>query len=188
MHQRSATEAFAEQWRRLRQDLDRQVFGKRVRWLTIFLNPSTWVHVNYRFERAMYLATGRWWRVLRVAVLPIQALMYPWIGNCDISYMSDLGGGLAILHPALGVVIGRYVVVGEDCVFTGGNCLGWKERREGPFRLGARVRLGPNATVLGPVVLGDDVDVGAGAVVVHDFDGPGTLLGVPATPSTAGAA
>lgn len=50
---------------------------------------------------------------------------------------------------------------------------------------GDKLTLGANASVIGPVKLGDRVVVGAGAVIVPDFDGPCTLVGVPARPPAA---
>jgi serine O-acetyltransferase len=46
--------------------------------------------------------------------------------------------------------------------------------------LGDRCFVGVGASVLGPIVLGDDVLVGAGAVVLHDAPAGVTLVGVPA--------
>jgi acetyltransferase-like isoleucine patch superfamily enzyme len=55
-----------------------------------------------------------------------------------------------------------------------GNKDGWKATR-----IGNRVSIGSNATIL-PVSICDDVVIGAGAVVVHDIDVPGTYAGNPA--------
>ncbi|MEZ5176985.1 MAG: hypothetical protein R2746_01530 [Acidimicrobiales bacterium] len=96
----------------------------------------------------------------------------------EIDYRADIGPGLRILHPQLGVVVGARVVAGAGLILAGGNAVG-----DGAPRLGDHVQLGVNAVVVGDVVLGDGVVVGAGAVVVHDFAGPGTLVGVPARPA-----
>ena len=82
------------------------------------------------------------------------------------------------------------VEIGEDCFIghgvmfinddfaTGGPARGrkalWKSTR-----IGNRVSLGSNATLL-PVAICDDVVIGAGAVVTHDIDRPGIYAGNPA--------
>ena len=51
---------------------------------------------------------------------------------------------------------------------------GWRETK-----IGDRVRIGSNATIL-PVLICSDVIIGAGAVVTHDIITPGTYVGNPA--------
>jgi len=82
------------------------------------------------------------------------------------------------------------VTIGDDCVIahgvmfindtfaTGAPARGdrslWK-----PTRLGDRVFVGSNATIL-PVTICSDVVIGAGAVVTRDISVPGTYVGNPA--------
>jgi len=82
------------------------------------------------------------------------------------------------------------VEIGEDCfighgvmftndVFSGGGpARGRKEFWRGT-RVGNRVSVGSNATLL-PVRICDDVVIGAGSVVTRDIDEPGIYAGVPA--------
>lgn len=50
-----------------------------------------------------------------------------------------------------------------------------------PVRIGDRVWIGARATVLPGVTIGDDVVIGAGAVVARDCLKPGVYVGSPAT-------
>jgi acetyltransferase-like isoleucine patch superfamily enzyme len=82
------------------------------------------------------------------------------------------------------------VEIGEDCVIahgvmfindvyaTGGPARGRRELWKST-RVGARVSIGSNATIL-PVSICDDVVIGAGAVVTRDITEPGIYAGNPA--------
>ena len=74
--------------------------------------------------------------------------------------------------------IGHGVMFTNDSFSTGGPARG---RRElwGSTRIGNRVSIGSNATLL-PVQVCDDVVIGAGAVVTRDITEPGIYGGVPA--------
>ena len=88
------------------------------------------------------------------------------------------------------VFICELVTIGEDCFIshgakfvndlfaTGGPARGnralWKKTR-----IGSRVAIGTNATVL-PVDICDDVVIGAGAVVTRSITKPGVYAGNPA--------
>jgi acetyltransferase-like isoleucine patch superfamily enzyme len=82
------------------------------------------------------------------------------------------------------------VEIGEDCVVahgvmfindpysSGGPARGRRELWK-PTRVGARVAIGSNATIL-PVEICDDVVIGAGAVVTRNITEPGIYAGNPA--------
>jgi acetyltransferase-like isoleucine patch superfamily enzyme len=82
------------------------------------------------------------------------------------------------------VSLGDYCTVAHGVMFindlfaNGGPARGdkalWKS-----VRIGNRVSIGSNATVL-PVMICDDVVIGAGAVVTRDIPLPGTYVGNPA--------
>jgi acetyltransferase-like isoleucine patch superfamily enzyme len=82
------------------------------------------------------------------------------------------------------------VSIGEDCVVAhgvmfindtfsiGGPAKGRRELWK-TTRIGSRVSIGSNATIL-PVSICDDVVIGAGAVVTRDITQPGVYAGSPA--------
>jgi len=82
------------------------------------------------------------------------------------------------------------VTIGDDCVIAHGVMFindtfatGAPARGDrslwNPTRLGDRVFVGSNATIL-PVTICSDVVIGAGAVVTRDISVPGTYVGNPA--------
>jgi acetyltransferase-like isoleucine patch superfamily enzyme len=98
-----------------------------------------------------------------------------------------IGRGTKIQSHAF---ICELVTIGEDCVIshgvmfvndmfrTGGPARGDKTLWQ-PTTVGNRVSIGTNATVL-PVIICDDVVIGAGSVVTKDISEPGIYAGNPA--------
>lgn len=92
--------------------------------------------------------------------------------GCD-----DIGPGLMLMH-GFATTVGAQKI-GTDCQISQQVTIGYDDRGATPV-LGDRVRIGANAVVLGPITIGDDAVVGAGAVVVRDVP-PGVVVGgVPA--------
>ena len=95
----------------------------------------------------------------------------------------DLGPGLIIPHGH--VVIDGVVTIGRDCVINPWVTIGlsgsrrWGFDRRGPA-IGDRVHIGTGAKVLGPITVGDDVRIGANAVVIDDVPSRATVVGAPA--------
>jgi serine acetyltransferase len=124
------------------------------------------------------MAMGEGWSAARVALAPALFALRPWSGRCEINYHADLGRGLRVLHPTLGVVVSGKTVAGQNLTLVGGNCIGGRKAMDhGEIRLGDNVLLGANACVIGPIVVGDGVRVGAGAVVVRDVPDGEVLVG-----------
>jgi serine O-acetyltransferase len=124
---------------------------------------------------------GRLHVVFKFLLSPVLFLVRPWTGAADIHYRAEIGKGLKILHPALGVVVSGMTITGRNLVLTGGNCIGGRRAlRRGDVTLGDNVELGANAVILGPVRLGNNGRVGAGAVVTRDCGDDQVLVGIPA--------
>jgi serine O-acetyltransferase len=87
------------------------------------------------------------------------------------------GQRFIILH-SVGIVVNSAVVGGDDVVLESGVVIG-AEKGKSP-RLGNRLFVGSGAKILGEVTLGDDVTVGANAVVIKDVPGDVVVAGVPA--------
>ncbi|AZZ57040.1 serine O-acetyltransferase EpsC [Rathayibacter iranicus] len=122
-----------------------------------------------------------WWR--RGLRLPARLLSQAArvATGVEIHPGATIGRRLFIDH-GMGVVIGETARIGDDCLLYHGVTLGGKSgRRERRHpALGDRVVVGAGAVVLGPIVLGSDVSVGANAVVVRDAPDKAVLVGIPA--------
>ena len=91
-----------------------------------------------------------------------------------------LGPGLFIDH-GMGVVIGETAEVGKDVTLYQGVTLGAQTLHTGKRHptLCDNVIVGAGAKILGPVTVGEETVIGAGAVVVNDVPPHATVVGVP---------
>ncbi len=101
----------------------------------------------------------------------------------DIHPAAVIGPGLMIQHGT-DIVIGREVCIGRDAVLMNGVTLGGRMQGGDQFaqpRIGNGVVIGTGAKVLGGLRLGDDVRIGANAVVLAASGENGKVyVGVPA--------
>jgi len=134
----------------------------------------------YRLERGLFLIFGNFYRFLRVPLSPLLYLIEA-LSHVDINYHADIKGGLVILHHSMGVVINGGAIIGKNLTLTGGNVIGGKKSfKRGDFVIGDNCFLGANAVIMGPLIMGNSVAVGASACVVKDVPTDATVGGVPA--------
>jgi serine O-acetyltransferase len=86
------------------------------------------------------------------------------------------------IDHGMGVVIGETAEVGDDVMIYHGVTLGGRslKREKRHPTVGSRVTIGAGARILGPVYIGDDVQIGANSVVVKDVPAGAIATGVPA--------
>ena len=109
----------------------------------------------------------------------IRAIMR-WLFSCDIPYKAEIGKHTRFPHYALGVVIHKEAVIGNDCVIEQNVTIGGRSGIMSVPRIGDHVLIGAGAAILGPVIIGDYAKIGAGAVVLKDVPAYATAVGVPA--------
>lgn len=158
------------------------VNGKHWRWLTIWLGKGPCVLLSYRIDRFLFLLLGNAYVLIRPLFFPLFLFLRIMSCNHEIDYRADIGRGLKLLHPTLGFVVSGETIAGSGLVLTGGNCIGQRAKTRGKIRFGDNVSMGANAVVLGPVNIGNGCVIGAGAVVVRDCADHSTVVGVPAKP------
>lgn len=94
---------------------------------------------------------------------------------------AKIGKGLFIDH-GMGVVIGETAEVGDDVTIYHGATLGGTGKDTGKRHptVGNNVFIGSGAKLLGPINIGNNVKVGANAVVLIDVPDNSTCVGIPA--------
>ena len=104
--------------------------------------------------------------------------------GCDIAYQARIGPGLVLYHPT-GVVVGPACRIGSRARLMQGATIGSDavavgDALAGSPVIGDDVFVGPGAVIVGPVELGDRVQVGANSVVTSSFGAGVVLAGAPA--------
>ena len=159
------------------EDLDAAMAGDpaaRSRWEVALCYPGLHAVWGHRLAYRLWTSGHR-----LIARLVSQVARFA--TGVEIHPGAQIGRRLFIDH-GMGVVIGETAQVGDDVVLFHGVTLGGKTRHPTKRHptLGNRVMVGANATLLGPVVVGEGTRIGAGAVVTHDLPPGVVATGVPA--------
>lgn len=111
---------------------------------------------------------------------------YYWIKHRRLSQKTGmmiapntLAKGCLLMHPGFRR-IGQSSKVGENCTILPNVLLGKKHPGECSIEIGDNCYIGTNVTILGPVKIGNNVIIGAGAVVVNDIPDNVVIGGIPA--------
>jgi putative colanic acid biosynthesis acetyltransferase WcaB len=121
--------------------------------------------------------------VIGVPFLVFYRVLFEWLLGIELHWSLEVGPRLRIFH-GYGLVVNPASRIGADCVLRHTTTLGLKqtagEAPGGAPVLGDRVDVGPHVVILGPVRIGDDAIIGAGAVVTRDVAPAATVVGNPA--------
>jgi serine O-acetyltransferase len=154
--------------------------------LVVLLQPGTIAVVAYRYGHWAYGIHNRLLRMLFIVPYWMLCLTVYFVLNLDLAQSGDWQG---IGDPQLWV---RHFDRGCD---NRGNCIVYqgvnvahlrhfrgqgKQKGRRPPRIGNNVYLGSGCKVLGDVVVGNNVVVGANSVVISSVPDNCTVLGVPA--------
>jgi serine O-acetyltransferase len=97
-------------------------------------------------------------------------------------------GKRVFIDHGMGVVVGETTIIGDDVVIYQGVTLGAGSDARGGFKtrgkkrhptLGKGVIVGSGAEIQGPVIIGDNVQVASGSIVLKDVPENSIVVGVP---------
>src|SRR5215470_4045440 len=138
-----------------------------------------WAMVVYRF--------GRWRYGVRPAIVRkffslIYHVLYKFvqiITGIQLPCEVDVGCNFIIDHFG-GILISGYAKFGDNCRVRNGVVIGILRvgEKSAPI-IGNNVDIGVGAKLLGPIRIGDNVIIGANAVVVRDVPNNSTIMAVP---------
>jgi serine O-acetyltransferase len=139
--------------------------------LAIFVHRCGNLRMDVR-SRAMRVPLGVLYRIAERCIRTAFGIELP--------YSAKVGRNVGIHHQS-GIVISGYVTIGDGCVIRQNVTIGIRRVGEivGPV-LGRNVDVGAGAVILGTITIGDDVSIGANAVVLDNVPDGAVAVGVPA--------
>jgi serine O-acetyltransferase len=148
----------------------------------VFLTQGFWAVFQYRIAHFIYLKMK--WQPFRFLGLLVMLFWQKIIEICagiSIPASARIGHSFYIGHFG-GIIINANSIVGNNCNISQGVTIGVSgqgEKRGTPV-LGDEVYIGANAVVSGNVIIGNSVLIGACSLVNNSFPDRTVVLGVPA--------
>lgn len=144
--------------------------GFKVSMLRIVVSDGTFANFLYRVTQILVT-----YRLSPLALITHKLNVF--FNGCVIGAGCTFQSGLVLLHP-VGVVINSKVHGGKNVAIESGVVIG-DEKGFAPT-LGDNVFIGSGAKIIGNIRIGNDVKIGANAVVTKDVPNNVTVVGIPA--------
>lgn len=118
-------------------------------------------------------------RFLKFTYKVLYRILASW-NHIEISSATQIGAGLYMNHPYC-ITINVASILGKNCNFHKGVTIGQENRgeRKGTPTIGNNVWIGINATVVGKIVIGDDVLIAPNTYVNCDIPSHSVVFGNP---------
>ncbi len=154
-----------EDWKTYDRDISRQ---------------GLWAMAIYRFGNWRYTIRWAWLRKPFSLLYRILRTLCQIMSGIELHCETRVGHRLLIEHFG-GIIISGDAVIGDDVVIRQGVTIGLRTTgKKGAPVIGNRVDIGAGAKLLGNIRIGDDVVIGANAVVLCDIPDGALAVGVPA--------
>jgi serine O-acetyltransferase len=139
-----------------------------------------WVMLVYRFGRWRYQVRPILLRKCFSFIYHVLFKMIQILTGIELPCEVEVGRNFIIDHFG-GIVISGYAKFGDNCRIRNGVVVGLRhvEDKRAPI-IGNNVDIGSGAKLLGPIRIGDNVLIGANAVVMIDVPDNSIAVGVPA--------
>ena len=139
--------------------------------------------ILFFFRLAVFIRRTPGLSVIFFLYLITYRLIIEWFLNIELHWNVRVGKGLRLEHGHATVVNGS-AIIGSNCVIRHLTTIGNKQLKDGSFslapQLGNNVDIGANVSIIGAIVIGDNVIIGTGAVVTKSVPAGCTIVGNPA--------
>jgi len=141
--------------------------------------PSSLVIILFRIAKAIQRINFLPLRIfLNLIVVPIYKLTSVIIG-ISIPRSCEIGPGLLIFHYGA-IAINGLVKIGLNCTIRQGVTIGNRYSNDDVPIIGDNVDIGAGAVIIGKIFIGNNVKIGANAVVLQNVPNNHIAIGVPA--------
>ena len=149
----------------------------------IILTQGIWALVVYR-AGSWCVRNSQKMGIFSRILLPLLTICQKFVEittGIDIPFNAQIGRGLYIGHFGQ-IILSTRTVMGEFCNLSQGVTIGQAGRGQEQHTpvIGDRVYIGPGAKIFGKVLIGNDVAIGANAVVTKDLPDNAVAVGIPA--------
>lgn len=144
----------------------------------LFHNPNMLFVILYRLEHYFFTHNLLPLRYLGFFLYPLYFYINYFILDVHIHPLVKIGKGLYIHYP--GIIITQTTSIGDQITLIGPLTIGTDLNGSKGATIGNNVTICTGARIIGNVSLGDNVIVGANAVVVNDFESDVIVGGIPA--------
>jgi len=139
-----------------------------------------WAMATYRFGQWRYTIKSPLVRKPFSLLYKILKVFSETVTGVELPCEAVVGRRLVIEH-AFDIVVSGDAVLGDDVILRNGVTIGLRHTlHRGSPVIGNRCDIGAGAKLLGPIRIGDDVAIGANAVVITDVPSNSIAIGVPA--------
>ncbi len=109
-------------------------------------------------------------------IVRLQYLLF----NCYVPASCRIGKSTKFGYGGIGIVIHARAVIGKNCMIGQNTTIGGRSGHYEVPKIGDNVDICAGARVLGPITIGNNVVIGANAVVIKDIPDNAVVAGVPA--------
>jgi len=139
-----------------------------------------WALVVYRFGQWRYRVRPKLLRKFFSLIYRILYKLIQIVTGIELPCEVEIGRNFVIDHFG-GIIISGYAKFGDNCRIRNGVVVGLQRVQDpGAPVIGNNVDIGAGAKVLGRISIGNNVAIGANAVVITDVPDDSLAVGVPA--------
>lgn len=146
---------------------------------SIYKEPAMFLVLLYRLNYSISrIKIGIFRYLINLFFVPFYKIVSVFLG-ISLPRLTKIGSGFVIFHYGA-IAINELAVIGVNCTIRQGVTIGNKNFINDVPVIGDNVDIGAGAVIMGKIKIGNNVSIGANAVVIKDVPDNYIAVGVPA--------